>query len=105
MKRIETNLDMSQIGTNNNILFFWDMLNSTILLYKRRKKLKFEAEIGEKLRSIGKKHKKSDMVAFWFCSSGEELYATIITLLSIFQKMICSKDMRGEYRKRFSSTI
>jgi len=72
MKRIETNLDMSQIGTNNNILFFWDMLNSTILLYKRRKKLKFEAEIGEKLRSIGKKHKKSDMVAFWFCSSGEE---------------------------------
>ena len=35
------------------------------------------------------------MVAFWFCSSGEELYATIITLLSIFQKMICSKDMRG----------
>ena len=25
------------------------MLNSTILLYKRRKKLKFEAEIGEKL--------------------------------------------------------
>ena len=49
MKRIETNLDMSQIGTNNNILFFRDMLNSTILLYKRRKKLKFEAEIGEKL--------------------------------------------------------
>ena len=44
---------------------------------------------------MGKNTKKVIWLPSGFVLLEKNLYATIITLLSIFQKMICSKDMRG----------